>query len=310
MKRNLILIIKLICICAICNAQPPNNAVFNGGAGDGWRSAYLGTSSNNIFLGGSGDGWNVYRLNSSGNSIFLGGLGDGWHSNHYHPTPNLIFNGGIGDGWNTDRRATQSNSIFLGGIGDGWNAVAYSMGPLPVSLLSFTGEERGKTNILKWTTAQEVNVSHFELERSNNLNGYTLIHSVKAKGTSSLKVDYMSVDEQPFYGNNFYRLKMVDADGNYVYSNVILLRMLNNETSISVFPNPTADNLNVIINSSDNILRLQFRVFDNNGRLVHQQTITNSNSFSVDVKNYVAGIYLLKIRYNDQEEFIRFVKGK
>jgi len=183
------------------------------------------------------------------------------------------------------------------------------LGPLPVTLFSFTGEQQGKTNLLKWITSQEINTSHFELERSSNAGSYALIKSVLAAGTSSTAKNYFSVDEHPFAGNNFYRLKMVDADGKYKYSNVVLLRVLNNDVLLSVFPNPTADKLNISISSSTNIAQIQLNVFDNGGKLITRQAVTNNNTVSLDVSKYASGVYLLRIMYSGKEETIRFVKS-
>lgn len=331
MKRKIILLVSYLFYAAIISAQPPNNAIFGGGSGDGWNfNSFTGASgniflggngdgwhnssfainSNSIFLGGSGDGWNYNSNNVTANSIFSGGDGDGWNNSSFNPPPNSIFTGGIGDGWHYNNFSLAPNSIFNGGVGDGWANVIYPLGPLPVTLLSFTGEQQGKTNLLKWVTSQEINTSHFELERSANANSYSVIKSVLAAGISSTAKNYLSVDEHPFAGNNFYRLKMIDADGKYKYSNVVLLRVLNNDVRLSVFPNPAADKLNIAISSSTNIAQIQLNVFDNAGKLITQQSVTNNNGITLDVSQYAAGVYLLKIKYNDKEETIRFVKSK
>lgn len=310
MKRIIILIIAVFLFAADISAQPPNNAIFKGGAGDGWHFNSFTGAANNIFLGGSGDGWNYNSNTITANSIFTGGFGDGWHNSSFNPTPNSIFTGGIGDGWNYNKFSLAPNSIFTGGIGDGWAKIIYPLGPLPVTLLSFTGEQQGKTNLLKWVTSQEINTSHFELERSANANSFSVIKSVLAAGNSSIAINYLSADEHPFTGNNFYRLKMVDADGKYKYSNVVLLRMLDNDVLLSVFPNPTADKLNIALSSSTNIAQIQLQVFDNAGKLVTQQSVSNNNGITLDVSNYSSGVYLLKIMYSGKEETIRFVKSK
>lgn len=330
MKRKILFIIIGFLFAAEISAQPPNNTIFGGGSGDGWNfnsftgaagNIFLGGSgdgwhsssfainTNSIFLGGSGDGWNNSSNNITANSIFSGGVGDGWYNSSFNPPPNSIFVGGIGDGWHYNNFAVSPNSIFLGGIGDGWANVIYPLGPLPITLLSFTGEQQGKTNLLKWVTSQEINTSHFELERSNNANSYSLIKSVLAAVTSSTAKNYFSVDEHPFAGNNFYRLKMVDLDGKFKYSNIVLLRVISNDVLLFVFPNPTADKLNIKISSSTNIAQIQLNVFDNAGKLIAQQSVTNNNAVTLDVSKYASGVYLLKILYSGKEETIRFVKS-
>lgn len=291
-------------------AQPPNNAIFNGGDGDGWNLKNSTSASNNIFIGGAGDGFNYGSANVTGNSIFLGGVGDGWNYSSYDPSPNSIFLGGQGDGWNTNNLGALPNTIFFGGIGDGWSQVYYPLGALPVTLLSFTGEQQGKSNLLKWATSSQLNTSHFELERSSNANAYTKINTVAGAGNSTTSHKYSYVDEQPLAGNNFYRLKMVDADGKFEYSNVVLLRVLNNDVLLSVYPNPAANKLNIAISSTENIAQIRLYVFDNGGKMVAQQSVANNNTISLDVSRYAAGVYVLKLWYNGKEETIRFVKSK
>ncbi|MEO6254480.1 MAG: T9SS type A sorting domain-containing protein [Ferruginibacter sp.] len=126
----------------VLKAQPPNNSIFFGSAGDGFnRSAnislsntiFLGgagdgftraaniSASNNIFTGGIGDGWNKAANTSASNSIFIGGAGDGWNKTANNSVSNTIFMGGTGDGWNKTANISVSNIIFVGGFGDGWN---------------------------------------------------------------------------------------------------------------------------------------------------------------------------------------------
>ncbi|MEO5501415.1 MAG: T9SS type A sorting domain-containing protein, partial [Ginsengibacter sp.] len=243
-------------------------------------------SPNNIFYGGAGDGFNLANANVMGNSI---------------------FKGGSGDGWNTTNLGSLPNAIFSGGIGDGWSKVIYPLGPLPVTLLSFTGEQQGKSNLLKWTTSQEVNTAYFEIERSTSANIYTKLQTVLASGNSTTLLSYLFLDVQPMTGNNFYRLKLVDADGKFVYSNTVLLRV-SDDLLLSVFPNPTADKLNISINSTQNFAQLKLFVFDNSGKIISQQVEAN-NTIILDVSKYPAGVYFLKILFGDKEETMRFVKS-
>ncbi|HQY19182.1 MAG TPA: T9SS type A sorting domain-containing protein [Ferruginibacter sp.] len=310
MKRKLFFIILCFLFTTVINAQPPNNAIFNGGAGDGSIFVSFTGASNNIFFGGTGDGWHFNNNIVTTNSIFLGGIGDGWHNNNFNLAPNNIFNGGIGDGWHNNNFSPAPNNIFNGGEGDGWAKVIYPLGPLPVTLLSFTGEQQGKTILLKWQTSQEINTSHFELERSADANSFMVIKTVIAAGTSSLAKNYLSVDEFPLSGNNFYRLKMVDADGKYTYSNIVLLKLLSNDVMLSVFPNPAANKLNIAIRNITNIAQIQVQVFDNAGKLIAQQSVYNNNGITLDVSKFASGVYLLKIIYSGKEETIRFVKAQ
>lgn len=93
--------------------------------------------------------------------------------------------------------------------------------PLPVELLSFTGDRSEAGNHLKWITAKEINSSHYEIERSSD--GYTFfsIGSEPGAGNSSTSITYQWVDQDPPSGIQYYRLRQVDINGKFSYSNVV-----------------------------------------------------------------------------------------
>src|SRR5690606_27027987 len=79
-------------------------------------------------------------------------------------------------------------------------------GILPVKLLSFNWVSNGQANKLTWKTIEEVNLNHFELQRSADGQNFTTISSIPAKGVGSNGQTYAATDEFPFAGNNLYRL--------------------------------------------------------------------------------------------------------
>lgn len=111
---------------------------------------------------------------------------------------------------------------------------------LPVNLVSFTGKEESGQSVLNWSTAQEQNSDYFEIDRSAQENGgYTSIGKVGAAHNSSQLTNYTFTDASPASGINYYRLKMADLDGKFVYSGVVVLNYnSNSQNLISVYPNP------------------------------------------------------------------------
>jgi hypothetical protein len=85
---------------------------------------------------------------------------------------------------------------------------------LPLTLLNlYVNLSSNKYVILNWQTAQEINTSHFIIERSANGTDFSSIGKVSASGNNSITKDYLYTDTKPAKGTNYYRLKMVDADG-------------------------------------------------------------------------------------------------
>jgi len=100
--------------------------------------------------------------------------------------------------------------------------IATGSNPLPVELISFTLSNNDKNIILNWVTATETNSKNFEIERSsdNRLN-WLIIGNVKSAFASNFPRHYSCTDKNLQAGTYQYRLKMIDNDGTYEYSNVI-----------------------------------------------------------------------------------------
>jgi predicted outer membrane repeat protein len=178
-------------------------------------------------------------------------------------------------------------------------ATASSGNPLPVKLLSFAGQAIDKTNELNWATATEQNASHFEIETTTtDFANWKKISTVSAENAQN-GAAYTYTDQAPSAGRNYYRLKMVDFDGSFEYSNTISIA---GRKSIAfevekVYPNPTAGDLNVLYNAK-NTDNVAFEVFDALNRLVYSTSETpqiGSNTASIDMRGFTNGVYYLTI---------------
>ena len=96
---------------------------------------------------------------------------------------------------------------------------------LPVKLLDFTGKLNGTKVDLFWATSSESNSSHFEVEHSTDGQEFKAFTIVRAKGTSNSESNYAAIDPLPVKGLNYYRLKMVDKDGAYDYSKIVIIKL-------------------------------------------------------------------------------------
>ena len=149
--------------------------------------------------------------------------------------------------WTTEDNTTvyvANNYISLTGITDfsRWTAASIDE-PLPIELLSFDGQIIDRGIKLLWSTATETNNDYFEIERSRDAENFSAISSVNGAGNSNTKVEYTFVDDNPFSGNNYYRLKQVDYNGDFEYHKTIVVNWSDNilgETSddINIYPNP------------------------------------------------------------------------
>ena len=132
--------------------------------------------------------------------------------------------------------------ILLGGVHSILSNVVqkYINPPLPVELSSFTAEAQDQKVILKWTTATELNNNGFEIQRKVAESDFATIGFVSGEGTTTNQKEYSYIDKDLVDGKYFYRLKQVDYNGSYEYSNVIEVdvRSLNEYALEQNFPNP------------------------------------------------------------------------
>ncbi len=112
---------------------------------------------------------------------------------------------------------------------------------VPVELISFEARQVGSKSLLEWVTASEVNNDFFSIEHSKDGSTYTTIGRIEGHGNSNDRLDYQFVDTDPALGINYYRLKQVDFDGAFEYSEVRVFAFDGEEKSISFYPNPSSD---------------------------------------------------------------------
>jgi hypothetical protein len=116
---------------------------------------------------------------------------------------------------------------------------------LPATGVYLSGALNGNDVSLTWKTETEVNSDHFEIERSNDGVNFIQIGSKQAAGTSITTINYSYLDADMAAPVYYYRIKIVDIDGQYKYSNIAVVRKPNGIKGVRVFPNPVTDQVNL-----------------------------------------------------------------
>lgn len=165
--------------------------------------------------------------------------------------------------------------------------------PLPILLSDFTAAASGDIVHLNWQTTTEMNNDYFTLERSSNGSNWTGINKIAGAGNSSTTLSYSTVDLSPLPGVSYYRLKQTDYDGRFSYS-TIEKAVINTDSHLSIYPNPTKNILNV---SGEKFELAEFLLVDVLGKdvtnLTKQITI-NTTHIQIDLSQLKTGIYYLK----------------
>lgn len=164
--------------------------------------------------------------------------------------------------------------------------------PLPVVLANFAATKEGQVALLNWSTTSENGSAYFQIERSTSGTDWTAIGKVMAGGASSSNSIYRFSDVFPNAGQNLYRLKMVDSDGSFAYSQ---LRSLIFEKSLFVYPNPVSDR--ILFSPALRDRATSVTITDKSGNMVLQTSKIPNEGISV--KSIASGLYVLKIFYED-----------
>jgi sugar lactone lactonase YvrE len=173
-------------------------------------------------------------------------------------------------------------------------------GVLPLNLLSFTGTKNNSGNLLEWKTANEINTKAFTIERSNDGINFIGIGNVNASG--NVNANYNFTDADKYNGIVYYRLKMIDVDGRFTYSNIIKLSTLNLQLS-TLYPNPVKDIATLQIGDRT-LLNTQANIIDVNGRTI--KTILIKNNFEIlDMSGLPSGLYILKLSNGETQKIIK-----
>lgn len=212
-------------------------------------------------------------------------------------TPVLSFKQ-IGNGPSAYQGTTVKNTrtVSTQTMATGTNLIA--SGTLPLGLTDFDAVASNGAVNLTWNTQYEQNSDHFDIERSSN-NGakWDVIGKVAAQGNSSSVTNYNFTDANPGSGTLQYRIHGVDRDGKPTYSPIKAVR-LNALASVSVFPNPAKDYVNVSLPAGEATAgQTTIRLIGQTGQLLAEKRTAGSGGSIVTfpVSSYAPGNYLIQI---------------
>ena len=177
-------------------------------------------------------------------------------------------------------------------------ASAQTVLKLPIELLYFSAEPKGEEVLCKWETASEINNEYFDVERSNDGKEFTAIERVKGfgNGTSTETRKYSFVDHNLCENIRYYRLKQVDINGDYSYSNTVAINC-RKSSGIELFPNPANTIIKYQFYYSENT-ELTVYILDISGRIVRTEKIIvqkGINQITSRIEDLAAGVYNLRI---------------
>lgn len=165
---------------------------------------------------------------------------------------------------------------------------------LPVILSFFSGEYNNNAVKLSWKVESQSAFSHFEIERSTDGRNFSTIGNVALSGNDLYNFADINLTSGSIY---YYRLKMIDIDGNFKYSNIVVIRTDGGKNKIMIYPNPASDFINAELGKNakgDYNLQL----VDVAGRVVNSLTVKKGQPgqlVTIQRNGLASGVYVIKI---------------
>jgi hypothetical protein len=187
-----------------------------------------------------------------------------------------------------------------------------SENPLPITLIDFSATNVNDEVLVNWSTASETNNDYFVVEASADAVNFSEVGRVKGAGNSNAILNYSLTDEQPLQGISYYRLKQVDFNGAYTYSDVqVVNRPTLWQNEVVVSPNPVTDAANLLIdplvyaNPTIELRDIQGRVVKSFGKV----EVRSFEQTKLNMQDVHAGLYFVYVQENGRVVTSRIIRN-
>jgi pectin methylesterase-like acyl-CoA thioesterase len=176
---------------------------------------------------------------------------------------------------------------------------------VPLSLISFSAKKQGKTVNVLWSSVNEINVNRFEVQRSTDRNMYTVKGIVSALGGAALN-NYNFTDADPVKGYSYYRLKIIDNDGRFTYSDVEKV-YFSESNPVIIFPNPATNFIKAAYAVAGKDARII--IYSADGKKEGEWIVPqNSTQQIINVSEMTSGVHFLVYSNNNETYKSSFIK--
>lgn len=168
---------------------------------------------------------------------------------------------------------------------------------LPIGLVSYVANCENRNVLINWSTSSEINNDFFSLERSSDAVNWQIVGTTNGAGNSNMLINYSFTDPYPFAHNTYYRLKQVDFDGAFIYSELISFKnCASGFRELYIYPNPTQGPINISIGDFATEI-VAVSIYNAFGTLIYQTSKLHS---MIDLSNEPAGIYFLTVQSENE----------
>ena len=188
-----------------------------------------------------------------------------------------------------------------------FGSLSLAINPLPIELLTFNARSNEDVIDLSWITVAEINNDYFTLEKTIDGVNFVEVGIVEGAGNSTATLDYYFVDDNPYEGVSYYRLKQTDHDGEYSYSELKMVQNIkdNGDFTFNIYPNPNKGNTFNLEFTSFYGKEIIVVVYDLLGKKRYSTIIitseSNENVHAISPTNGLeAGVYFIIATSNNQ----------
>jgi hypothetical protein len=188
-----------------------------------------------------------------------------------------------------------------------------TVNPLPIELISFNAFKENDDVRLEWSTATETNNDFFVIERAGPDLNFEEIATIEGAGNSNSRLDYGLLDRNPLAGVSYYRLKQVDYNGDYEYSDPVSIYFEEKEEDIrfSLYPNPTTTGEIKLHRFGNGVISQDLRVdiINIQGKAIQTKTFSKESIFmDMHIPPQTGrGIYIVNVSNEEISESFKLV---
>ncbi len=175
--------------------------------------------------------------------------------------------------------------------------------PLPVEMVDFWVSKRINEVLLRWQTASETNNKGFFVERSSDAFEWETLDFIAGQGTVTHPQDYQFIDNRPFSGTNYYRLKQLDLDGSFEYSDIKVVEITNSK-QFSIFPNPVVgDEVHISFDSKNEVTEMVLQIQNLKGQIVQNHRIpidSRKREITISTESLGSGVHFILCKIGNE----------
>ncbi len=190
-----------------------------------------------------------------------------------------------------------------------WPHSSFSNFPLPIVLKSFNVSlTENKDVLIEWSTYSEINNDYFTIEKTKDGVHWFEVARINGNGNTNQVHRYSSIDEDPYSGKSYYRLKQTDFDGRFDHFTPLSITIQISQSEFVVYPNPSNGRISIEISSGFDNDEIMIRIFSLDGNLLYSKSVTQeateaSRKFQIDVSEEIpSGVYIIQLRSEQENQ--------